>query len=65
MKHYNFYLQRLVGGNVPLLRHRLYGHIVSFRYKGENQSRKLPRLLLVLNRINLGGKGHYGAWNNT
>ena len=58
MSYYNFYLQRLVGGNVPLLRHRLApGHIVSFRYKGENQSRKLPRLLLVLNRINLGGKG--------
>ena len=55
MSHYNFYLQRLVGGNVPYTRHRLSpGQIISFRYKDERNSRKLPRMVLVLNRINRG-----------
>ena len=58
MSYYNFYLQRLVGGNVPYTRHRLSpGQIVSFRYQDEKNSRKLPRMVLVLNRINLGGSG--------
>lgn len=56
MSYYRTYLNRLIGGNVKILRSNLSpGHIVSFKYKTEATGRKLPRLILVLGKFNKGG----------
>lgn len=55
MSYYAKYLQRLVGGSLPISRNNIEpGHIVSFRYTSELSKRKLNRLILVLGKYNKG-----------
>ena len=55
MTYYAKYIQRLIGGNTPVVRSKIeLGQIISFRYKGETTRRKLNRLVLVLGKHNKG-----------
>lgn len=56
MSYYRNYLQRLIGGNLNIVRSKIQpGQLISFRYKQEKNNRRLPRLVLVLGKYNHGG----------
>lgn len=55
MSFYNYYLQKLVGGSVRSHKNKIkQGQIVSFLYGSTGSKRKLPRIVFVLNRRNMG-----------